>query len=91
MEQIKLTFWVGKIYTAGLNNYSFEVHTINELEVIIAHFDKYPLISQKYSYFELFKLIVSYMKKGEHVTMEKKISIKASMIFLLNWRKLSPI
>lgn len=82
LEQIKSVFGVGKIYTAGPNNYSYEVHTIKELEVIIAHFDKYPLISNKSSDFKLFKLVVSYMKKGEHLTMEgleKIISIKSSM------------
>lgn len=52
------------------------------MEVIIAHFDKYPLITHKYSDFELFKLVVYSMKQGEHLTMEglkKIIGIKASI------------
>jgi hypothetical protein len=51
--------------------------------VIIAHFDKYPLISQKWADFELFKLAVYIMLNEEHRTMEgikkKLVSIKASM------------
>jgi hypothetical protein len=51
--------------------------------VIIAHFDKYPLISQKWADFELFKLAVNIMLNEEHRTMEgikkKLVSIKASM------------
>ena len=56
-------------------------HSWDELGVIIAHFDKYPLISQKRPDFELLKIAVGYMQ-GEHLTMEglkKIISIKASM------------
>jgi hypothetical protein len=81
LELIKTSLGVGKVYTSGLNAFSFEVHTIKELKVIIAHFDKYPLITQKKIDFELFKLAVDHMK-GEHLTMEglkKLISIKASM------------
>jgi hypothetical protein len=50
--------------------------------VIIAHFDKYPLISQKWADFELFKLAVNIMLNEEHRTMEgikKLVSLKASM------------
>jgi len=81
LELIKLKLGIGKIYTTGLTAVSFEVYGIKELEVIIAHFDKYPLISQKRSDYELFKLAMGYMR-GSHLTMEglkKLISIKASM------------
>jgi hypothetical protein len=50
--------------------------------VIIAHFDKYPPISQKRADFELFKLAVNIILNKEHRTMEgikKLVSIKASM------------
>jgi hypothetical protein len=38
---------VGKVYTSGPDAFTLEVCTVKELRVIIAHFDKYPLISQK--------------------------------------------
>lgn len=58
------------------------VRTINELKVIIDHFDKYPLITQKKADFFLFKEIVDLMVGKEHLTTEglhKILAIKASM------------
>lgn len=52
------------------------------MEIIIAHFNKYSLISQKYSDFELFKLAITMINKGEHLTVEglkDLVNIKASM------------
>jgi hypothetical protein len=50
------------------------------INIIIPHFDKYPLITQKRADFILFKSIIEVMKKGEHLTIEglyKILSIKA--------------
>ena len=50
--------------------------------VIIPHFNKYPLISQKRKDFELFKLGLDLINKKEHTTMEglaKLVAIKSSM------------
>jgi hypothetical protein len=46
---------VGLIYTTGSRVY-FRVTSIKDLSVIIAHFDKYPLLTQKRADFLLFKL-----------------------------------
>jgi hypothetical protein len=43
--------------------------------VIIPHFDKYPLISQKRSDYILFKNIVELMDKGEHLKEDSLIKI----------------
>ncbi len=54
----------------------------DNLNKIIAHFDKYQLITQKWSDFDLFKSGVELISDGEHLTIEglkKIISIKASM------------
>jgi hypothetical protein len=56
LELIRSKLGVGKIYTAGPAAVSFEVHSIKDLKVIISHFDKYPLISQKRADFELLKI-----------------------------------
>lgn len=82
LELIQLKLKIGKIYTSGSQAITFEVFSIKELEVIIAHFNKYPLISKKRADYELFKLAVSYIQQGLHLTMEgliKIISIKASI------------
>ena len=59
------------------------VESITDLiDVIIPHFDKYPLLTKKRADFELFKKIVIMMKNKEHLNMEglkQTISIKASL------------
>jgi hypothetical protein len=53
-----------------------------ELKVIIDHFDKYPLITQKQVNFKLFKQVVEMLSRKEHLTIEgihKLIAIKASI------------
>jgi hypothetical protein len=59
------------------------VHSVDNLiNIIIAHFDKYPLITQKRADFILFKSILEVMNKGEHLTIDglyKILSIKASL------------
>jgi hypothetical protein len=43
------------------------VRNLNEItNVIIPHFEKYPLITKKQSDYILFKEIVKLMDKGEH-------------------------
>jgi hypothetical protein len=59
------------------------VESIKDLiNVIIPHFDKYPLLTQKQADFELFKRIVLMMGNKEHLSMEglkKIICIRASL------------
>ena len=53
---------------------------MKDLQVIVHHFDNYPLISQKWSDYELFKQVVDLMIGKEHLTVEglqKIVSIKA--------------
>jgi hypothetical protein len=73
-------------YISEPNNRStveFRVSTINDLmNIIIPHFDKYPLLTKKYSDFLILKDILNLMLKKEHSTMgceaqdEKKIKNK---------------
>lgn len=62
------------------------IYSVNDLKeltnVIIPHFDKYTLLTQKRADFELFKKIVIMMCNKEHLASEgltKIISIRASM------------
>jgi hypothetical protein len=82
LEEIQAYFGVGKIYKGEKNVYRYKVRTPKELRVIIDHFDKYPLITQKQANFVLFKQVVEMLNRKEHLTIEgihKLIAIKASM------------
>lgn len=70
LEMIKEHFRVGKIYKHGENSIQYLVSSLKDLEVIIAHFDKYPLITHKQRDFLLFKAAVQIIKNKEHMTTE---------------------
>jgi len=61
----------------------FTVSSLHQIiTVILPHFDKYPLITQKQDYYLLFKKAVLMMKKGEHLTslgLKEIINIRASI------------
>ena len=64
------------------NIVQFRVFSMEELDIIINHFDKYPLVTKKSIDFELFKEAITLIKNKEHLTLEgfnKIISIRASM------------
>lgn len=72
------TFWgVGSISESKVRNtVSFCVASIKEInEVVIPHFNKYKLLTQKQVDFELFKSAVELINKGEHLTIEGLIKI----------------
>lgn len=69
------------------NNYTveFRVHSIKDItNVIIPHFDNYPLLTKKYSDYMLFKNVINLMLEKQHSNLEgiqKIINTRASM----NW------
>ena len=84
LEHIKNNLRVGIVSKGGSGSQSiqFSVNSIKDLKVIINHFDKYPLISQKLSDYELFKQALNLISSKEHLTLEgfrKIVAIKASM------------
>ena len=84
MEEIQLFFkGVGKINKSSEDTLSLDIRSIQELySVILPHFDKYPLISQKKSDFELFKRVINIIHCKEHLTskgIQEIVSVKASM------------
>ncbi len=77
-------FGVGNIKEDNNKNaIIFYVNSIRDLfSVIIPHFDRYPLITQKKADFQLFKLALQLINEGAHLKLEgliKILSIKASM------------
>jgi hypothetical protein len=64
------------------NFVQFRVFSIKDLNVIIAHFEQYPLITKKQADYMLFKEALDLIKNKEHLTLEglqKIINIRASM------------
>nr|ATI20567.1 LAGLIDADG endonuclease [Ophiognomonia clavigignenti-juglandacearum] len=73
---------IGKIVISK-DTCTYRVDKLNDIfDIIIPHFDKYPLVTQKLADYILFKEIVNLMKNKEHLTLEglkKILSIKASL------------
>lgn len=76
-------FGVGKVYHhVEIEEATFRVGSIKELEVIVRHFEAYPLLTKKLSDFLLFKQALEIIKLKEHLKIEgllKIAGIKASM------------
>ena len=74
---------IGSIYEytyRDIANYS--INSIKDLNKLINHFEKYPLLSQKAADFLLFKKVVNLMANKAHFVIEglnQIINIKASM------------
>jgi hypothetical protein len=86
LKKIKEFFNVGSVIIRIRNGKSTGIYSVQSLKdltkVIIPHFKKYPLITQKQADFLLFTLVVNLMNNKEHLTEEglkKIISIRASM------------
>lgn len=79
LEKIKDFFGVGRLLDQG-SSVSYNVRSLDDLQVVVNHFDKYPLISNKYSDYILFRQVFELMKQGQHLNAEglnKIVSIKA--------------
>jgi hypothetical protein len=82
LEQIQSFFGVGKITKLGAESVQFRVTALEDLNVIVNHFDHYPLLTRKQSDYLLFKEVINLMKEGKHLTLDglnKIISIKATL------------
>jgi hypothetical protein len=82
LEQIQSFFGVGKITKLGAESYQFRVSSLEDLNLLINHFDNYPLLTRKQSDYLLFKEVINLMKEGKHITLEglnRIISIKATL------------
>ena len=82
LESIKFLLGVGKIYKSRPDLYELQVSSVKDISAIINHFDKYPLITQKFSDYKLFKQAYNLIINKEHLTKEglsKLVAIKASM------------
>lgn len=83
LEKIVKFFGVGNITKSGKQAIIYRVTSVKDLiKVIIPHFEKYKLLTQKQSDFLLFKQAVELMNEKKHLTnegFEKILSIKSSL------------
>jgi hypothetical protein len=86
LKKIQLYFGVGSIYIRKRKVSTMASYCVQSIEdlnnVIIPHFIKYPLLTQKRIDFELFSSIINLINKKEHLNLNgvfKIINIKSSM------------
>ncbi len=74
---------IGSIHsTSNRDVVNYSIDSINDLNKLIVHLEKYPLLSQKAADFLLFKKAVELFNEKAHLTvkgLEKIVNIKASM------------
>jgi hypothetical protein len=78
---------IGQFAKHGKTTIQYTVTSKKQLMVILDHFDKYPLITQKRGDYLLFKRAFDLVKNKEHLTKEgidKIVAIKAFMNLGLN-------
>ena len=82
LEDIKKTLGVGKVDIKKPLKVVYRVESFKELEIIINHFNKYPLVTAKLSDFFIFKQCFEMIKQGVHLTEDgllKIISLKTNL------------
>ena len=82
LEQIQNYFGVGGITSHGSTSLKYSVRSIKDMQIIIDHFNKFPLITNKLNDYILFKLAYAILLKKEQLSLEeikKLVSIKSSM------------
>ncbi len=81
LEDIQYTLGVGRLYSSGEKVY-YRVESFKELQVIIDHFDRYPLLTAKKVDYDLFKECFNIINRQEHLTQSgllKLIKIKSTL------------
>ena len=69
LKQILKFFGVGRIYKQGAEALQLKVENLKGLEIILNHFDKFPLKTKKRSDFKLLKMVIIKIKRKEHLTL----------------------
>ncbi|KAG0122972.1 putative homing endonuclease [Tuber indicum] len=82
LKGLQAYFGVGKIYKNADNMMHYKVSSIKDLQkVVIPHFEKYPLVTQKRADFEILKCVIGILNKGPLTSEDLKqiINLKASL------------
>ena len=84
LKEIKNFFGIGSIYLHGNTLVKYSVKPLKDLGIIIKHFKKYQLQTQKCANFELWMQVFELIERRKHLTLEglhKILAIRVSM----NW------
>ena len=84
LVEIQKSLGVGQISNAGPSAVQFRVSSSRELEAVINHFEKYPLITKKRADYFPWKEILKICRRKDHLTpngLRKIVVLKAS----INW------
>jgi hypothetical protein len=82
LEKIKSYFGVGQIFFQGSNIVVYRIQSIKHFSVLIDHFERYPLMTSKYSDYKLFKQAFQLIQRKEHLTQagfQEILSTRAAM------------
>ena len=75
LNEIKQTLDIGSVTIHSKNTANFNMYSIREMQVLVYHFVKYPLITTKYSDFLLFKQAFEIIKTKGHLTEKGLLEI----------------
>ena len=81
LERIFNFFNVGRIYIRKDGYIEYIVNSMKDMEVIVNHFNNYPLITQKLSDYKIFNLVFGLIKQKKHLKkkgFQEILSLKAS-------------
>jgi hypothetical protein len=87
ITRIKNYFGVGVIGDGSNNSLNYTVSSIKELQTIINHFDTYPLMTQKWADYQLFKQVFNLVRDKQHLSdqgLNKILSLKSALNLGLN-------
>lgn len=81
LKKIQEYLGVGDIYFKE-KSCNYVVQSLNGLNVVVNHFERYPLLTKKCEDFKLFAQVINLINQKEHLTLSglhQIVSIKASM------------
>lgn len=82
LKDIKSYLGVGNISVKSNGTCVYYVRALNDISILINHFDKYPLITKKHADYLLFKSAFDILKKKQHLTekgLNEIVAIRASL------------
>lgn len=81
MEGVRERLGIGKIYALRKDYIHYSINNMSDLKVLIDHLECYPIMTQKFGDYEIFKQVYNLVLNKEHFTLEglrKIIALKAS-------------
>lgn len=82
LNSIKNFFNTGNVFLMGKDASQYRVESLKGLDIIINHFDQYPLKTKKQADYMLFKLAYNLIKSKSHITkvgLSELVALKAVM------------